>query len=298
MQASSLPEHDGYASMKSKSVLIILFLGFGAVIAFGLGTKFAFESNKGLQQVADFKSTVVRVCAARGVEEVTYKRLPKRTGVEIGVVAEASVLEQSPELESEIAEIYSRSFRRQRGKLRLIWLEPRFWGRSKTPYHESEFNLHALRARLAAEERRAKVAQIVAERTGLDVQTMDTERGGVRIVLHVDPAQAKDREQLQTRVRAAVAAIRPRVPLQRKARYRLRVDLASERAAAARATSGQQDSPPSGVRQAWAESAAPGPTTSEVKESARTIVEAVYDKSGKELQYRNLRASRGDGKAP
>ena len=175
--------------MGSKSWVVILLIGAGSVVAFGLMTKFAVDSNPGLQAVIRFKAAFAEDFESRGMKEVSLRRLPRqRGGYQLLLTATPPATGGAQAaLDRDVAEYFLKHFDRRRAAvLRLSYLEPRTLSCSQGgPYREKDISLMKLRAEVADRERLERLRSALAEKPGGHLRSVEWEKRTVLVDIEV-----------------------------------------------------------------------------------------------------------------
>lgn len=214
--------------MRSRSVVVILFMGVGSVVAFGMITKFAFESNERLRRVADFKASFLEAFATRGVREVSFRWLPNGRGALLRLVAARERVEGAEFLHADIAEFYVKRFPYGGHYLKLAFVAPSKLGCVESnPYLEKDVQTSQVRSEVAARERRYKLIGRLESALGLRLEALTKEGHSLSVTVSVASPEKAD-EDVDVLLEKAAKEILRLYRLSRRGRLAIRL-LASER---------------------------------------------------------------------
>ncbi len=263
--------------MRSRSLLVIVLIGIVGMVAFGLCTKLALDSNEDLQRVAGFQQRILLAYEARGVEEVTYSRLRGRD-VQLRIAIAEERAARLPDLDAELGALLVTDFPQARGKLRIVRCEPASWFGEPTPYSENELSCTALRRQVREHQRRFEIAADVETNTGLQLRELTADGADVRCCLATPEPQVSWGDELERRVRAALDVVRRKYHVRRGARMLVRIEApATEPCATDEADSGTVAG--IGTKTAWAAE----------RNEPRVLAEGEYDPARRHLHI-ELRA--------
>jgi len=224
--------------MRSRSVIVIGLIGLGGMAAMAAVTKLAFDSDENLRDVARFKSRLLSVFAARGIEDAAL-RVTARTGENLlQLVAAASTsLAADERLHREIAELLVASFPKARGTLRLEYRSPaRFGCRERDLRFETEFSIAELRAlELERERREALTARLAVDLPHVEIGRVETRGRDVAVSVRLPaamaastPAVALAAPDLEALAERVASAARTAFALSMRARIEVTIERAAE----------------------------------------------------------------------
>ncbi len=182
--------------MRSRNLVFIFFIGIGAFIAFGLMTKFAFESNPTLLRVGKMKQALAEELAAESVAEISVKSLPGRKGFELRIVTPKAAHPDPETFSVGVAEGFLRHYTTEApSQLRLVLIEPAGFGCSgPQTYFEKEFSLAKLASETALRKALSRFEGALEPNSGLRVAA--TEPGDpLRVKLEASRPLTKEEAQ-------------------------------------------------------------------------------------------------------
>ena len=160
--------------MRSRSLIAIVVLGIGAMIAFGMATKIALDSNGQLRRITEFKVAFLDAFGGRGVEEVSFRWLPRGEGAMLRLVVDPRRLEGVPYLHDDIAEYVLQKLPAVGYRLTLSYLAPRGLGCSGSEaYLVKEIDLGQVRRAIRAREQKQHFAEALRTANGARLEGLE-----------------------------------------------------------------------------------------------------------------------------
>jgi len=160
-------------------------MGILGMVALGLLTKFAFDSDKGLQAVSRFKVEMLENFRSRGLEEVSYRRIRPdggSKGLVLKMIAEPESIAANDPLHAAIAEFYLEKFPSATHSLKLTYQPRARWGCSaQVPFLEKEFSIAELRAEIQARKNREQLVNTLRSKHGLELVAVERDREVLRV---------------------------------------------------------------------------------------------------------------------
>jgi hypothetical protein len=182
--------------MGAKAWLLILGIGMATVVVMGMMTKFVVDSSPDLQDVIRFKTAFADTFGARGMEEVSVRRLGEKNGYELLVTGTFPASDGEGEtLDREVAEHFLKSFgaRRKPQHLKISYLRRAGFGCGKEePYREKEVSLVRLRAEVEERERRAALGEDLRRLPGCRLLGVEREKSVLAVEVEVAGPEGED----------------------------------------------------------------------------------------------------------
>ncbi len=212
--------------MRSRSLLVIVFIGIGGMAGMTLITKLAFDNNGQLRETAKFKAHMLQVFAARGVREVSYRSSPRLGGAVIEMVADSSGVNAAPTMHRDAAELVLESFPKSRGTLKIEYFTDRSGGcDEKTPFLERELGFSEVRFAML-ERRRCRLVETTLREGHPDVVLVELGRKKkiVTVVVQVQKGTKHESAEFLSALAESIAATVKRFyPVSRKGQLDLRI---------------------------------------------------------------------------
>ena len=204
--------------MNSKVWMVIIFIGVGAVGAMGMIARFAINSNPKLQKTIQFKQDLAHAFEARGVREVSVRRLSGHGAYQLTLIAELPQTDEELErLDADVADFFIREYEDRSSRFLKISYAPvrSAWGirfAHAEPTREKDVELAELRRKQVKAKRQRqlltdlaalaelRVASLTFEGTEelkLDLQLAVEEDDLTRLLVIAKSAERKSRTQLR-----------------------------------------------------------------------------------------------------
>ncbi len=156
--------------VSSKTLIIIVVFGLGALVLLGMSMQFVVKSSPGLQETIRFKQCLAQDFSTRGIQEVALRTLEGGSGHHLlltGTIPESEL--DRARLDAEVADYFVRTHGDKRAELlRISYHLPRSWGCSSAlaePHRVEEIRLSPIRRRIARVEKE-KVLTVQLEQLG------------------------------------------------------------------------------------------------------------------------------------
>ena len=194
--------------MNSRALLAIVVIGLLGMASMGMMTKYIFENNQGLQEVVQFKASVLREFGERGIHEVNYRRQRQPRGIRLRLVADASRISDADPVHRSIAESFAEAFPRERYDLTLAYFGPSTVGCAPSePFLETTFSMREVREDLRF---RSVSVQLGEElRVHAELELLGLERDSSEITVRVlrQVSEANPKEDLVSAGRVAARVL-------------------------------------------------------------------------------------------
>ncbi len=182
--------------MRSRNVIFIFFIGIGTFIAFGLMTKFAFESSPTLLRVGKMKQALAQDLAAESVGEISVRSLPGRKGFEVRIETPKAAHPDPEAFSIGVAEGFLRHYTTQvPPQLRLVLIEPAGFGCSGPQvYFEKDFSLAQLASEASLRASLRRFEEALKSKSGLRLIASEA---GDPIRLKLEASRTLPKEEAQ-----------------------------------------------------------------------------------------------------
>jgi len=153
--------------MRTKSPLLILGIGIAGIIALGLMTKVALESNPDLLKLGKIREAIAEDFSSRGVEAFGVKALPRKRGYDLRIEVPREVVPDAEVLARSMAEGFIRRFTGPAPTLlKLTLIEPGRGCSGPAPWFEKEVRVFELTAEMELRAALGRLAEAIAGREG------------------------------------------------------------------------------------------------------------------------------------
>ncbi|MBN1443384.1 MAG: hypothetical protein JXA90_11805 [Planctomycetes bacterium] len=160
--------------MSSRAWIFIVIIGIAGIGSFGLVTKLALDSNKGLQSIARFKVALLKQFSPQGIQSVSVRKIRRESRVVLLMTAVPERIISSPTIHQDIAELFFRSFSTGVQTLDLQYVAPPRWGcKAQTAFLEKRISSTLVQARLALDKGEQKLAEWLKKEMGLELVGID-----------------------------------------------------------------------------------------------------------------------------